>query len=182
MPIALLLFIVMPILEIAILLRVGSAIGWVTTLLIVIVTAVLGSAMLRHQGVTTLNRARERMHSGQMPAQELLEGVMILIGGVLLLTPGFVTDAFGFACLVPVTRKWLAGHLASRAVGGISVVAGGSSTFKQHPGEQSSEPEPGNRPNSAHKSPHRAADQSGRPVRNHRGSVIDGDFQRLDDE
>jgi UPF0716 protein FxsA len=127
MPWFLLLFIVMPIVEIAILLRVGDALGWLPTLAIVVITAVLGTSMLRQQGMATLARARERMGAGQMPAQQLLEGVLLLIGGVLLLTPGFVTDAFGFACLIPLSRRWLAAQLVARSkmfAGGV-IVGGG---------------------------------------------------------
>lgn len=127
MPYALLLFVAMPIIEIAVLLRVGSALGWLPTLAIVIITAVLGTAMLRQQGLATLNTARQRLDAGEMPAQQLLEGMMLLIGGVLLLTPGFVTDAFGFACLLPWTRRWLAARIAARttvSMGGIGGMAG----------------------------------------------------------
>lgn len=115
MPFVLILFVAMPIIEIAVLLRVGDSLGWLLTLAVVIFTAVLGAAMLRQQGLATLNKARLRMSSGEMPAEQLLEGVLLMIGGVLLLTPGFVTDAFGFACLVPWTRQWLAGRIAARA-------------------------------------------------------------------
>ena len=128
MPFALILFIAMPIIEIAVLLRVGDSLGWLLTLGIVVFTAVLGTAMLRQQGLATLNKARHRMSSGEMPAEQLLEGILLMIGGVLLLTPGFVTDAFGFACLVPWTRQWLARRIAARSVvgfGGINGMAGG---------------------------------------------------------
>lgn len=178
MPVALILFIAMPILEIALLLRVGSAIGWVTTLLIVVLTAFLGSAMLRHQGLATLNKARARMDSGEMPAQQLLEGVMIMIGGVLLLTPGFVTDAFGFACLIPFTRQWLAAKIASRAITGFAVGGVGPSVA-------------GTRgPNAANSSTSSAsggfgqttASESRQRGRSSDGDIIDGDFRRLDEE
>lgn len=168
MPVALILFIVMPIVEIALLLRVGSAIGWVPTLLIVIVTAVLGSAMLRQQGLATLNKARSRMDSGEMPAQQLLEGMMIMIGGVLLLTPGFVTDAFGFACLVPFTRQWLAARIASRAMMHVSVAGQGV------PGQ--GRPEPGRPVQGREESIGRASKSA------KQGDIIDGDFQRVDDD
>ncbi len=120
MPFLLIIFIAMPIVEIAVILRVGSALGWLPTLGIVILTAVLGTIMLRQQGLATLNKARSRLGSGEMPAQQLLEGVLLMVGGVLLLTPGFVTDAFGFACLIPWSRQWLAGKIAARAIiGGV---------------------------------------------------------------
>ena len=120
MPFALILFIAMPIIEIAVLLRVGAALGWFPTLGIVVLTAVVGTAMLRQQGLATLNKARQRMGAGEMPAQQMLEGVLLMVGGVLLLTPGFVTDAFGFACLLPWSRQWLAKKIASRSVVGVA--------------------------------------------------------------
>ena len=94
MPYLFLLFIVMPIAEIAVLIQVGGAIGGWTTIGIVILTAVIGTAMLRQQGLATLNKAQMRAQQGEMPAQQLLEGLLLLIGGVLLLTPGFITDFF----------------------------------------------------------------------------------------
>jgi len=109
--------------------------GWLPTLGIVILTAVLGTIMLRQQGLATLNRARERLGSGEMPAQQLLEGMLLMVGGVLLLTPGFVTDAFGFACLIPWSRQWLASKIAARAViGGVGFggVAGGAAAQSPH--------------------------------------------------
>jgi len=121
----LLLFILMPILEIAVLLKVGGLIGVLPTLAIVVLTAVIGTRMLRQQGTATLERARARFGSGEMPATEMLEGVLLLVGGVMLLTPGFVTDACGFACLIPASRRWLAERLSARAVG---VVVGGTRT------------------------------------------------------
>lgn len=127
MPYVLLLFVAMPIIEIAVLLRIGSALGWLPTLTIVILTAILGTAMLRQQGLATIASARQRLDAGEMPAQQLLEGMLLLIGGVLLLTPGFVTDAFGFACLVPWTRRWLSARIAARSTisfGGVAGAAG----------------------------------------------------------
>ena len=95
MPIILVLFIAMPIIEIAVLIKVGGAIGLLPTLAIIIVTALVGTFLLRQQGLSTLNRARNRLASGQLPAEQMMEGMLLVVGGVLLLTPGFVTDAFG---------------------------------------------------------------------------------------
>lgn len=119
MPYLFLLFILMPIVEIAVLIQVGGSIGLFPTLLIIIGTAILGTYLLRQQGLATLTKAQQRMSSGQLPAEQIMEGVMLLIGGVLLLTPGFVTDAFGFCCLFPVTRQWMARRMASRSVIGV---------------------------------------------------------------
>lgn len=189
MPIALFLFIAMPILEIALLLRVGSAIGWVTTLLIVIVTAVLGSAMLRQQGLATLNKARLRMDSGEMPAQQLLEGIMIMIGGVLLLTPGFVTDAFGFACLIPFSRQWLASRIASRAIVNLSGGAGRGVPGQGHGNARGTGQGPfgSQRDTFSADSSAPAQHSAGAPPasgskRSNQGDIIDGDFQLLDDD
>jgi len=136
MPFLLILFIAMPIIEIAVLLKVGSALGIITTLAIVILTAILGTFMLRQQGLATMNRARQRLGSGEMPAEQLFEGIVLMIGGVLLLTPGFVTDAFGFACLFPVSRKWLAGKIAARSLRFVSVggMSGASGAANPTPG------------------------------------------------
>ncbi|MBX2838952.1 MAG: FxsA family protein, partial [Gammaproteobacteria bacterium] len=87
MPYLFLLFILMPIIEIAVLIQVGRSIGVLLTIAIVIATAILGTAMLRHQGMATLRKAQTRMQSGEMPAQQLLEGLLLVVGGVLLLTP-----------------------------------------------------------------------------------------------
>jgi UPF0716 protein FxsA len=184
MPLALILFIGMPILEIALLLRVGSAIGWIATLLVVIFTAVLGSAMLRQQGLATLNRARTRMDSGEMPAQQLLEGVMIMIGGVLLLTPGFVTDAFGFACLVPFTRQWLAARIASRALVGFSGAAHPDAAGSARGGPTAGARAHSDRANSGSAGPGftRVYPTDRSAAADSRGDIIDGEYRRLDDD
>lgn len=168
MPYALFLFIAMPIIEIALLLRVGDAVGWLPTLLIVIVTAIVGSGMLRQQGLATLNTARQRLDSGEVPAQQLLEGMLIMIGGVLLLTPGFVTDAFGFLCLIPSTRQWLARRLSARVIGGVSTSGGGFSVGGAgHAGVDQHSASRGH---------------SGKAKSGVSGDIIDGDFKRIDDD
>lgn len=103
-----LLFIIIPIAEMWILIEVGQWLGALPTILLVMLTAMLGISLLRMQGVSTLTRAQQRMQQGEMPAQEMLEGIALAVGGALLLTPGFMTDAFGFACLIPASRKKLA--------------------------------------------------------------------------
>ncbi len=103
----LLLFIIVPILEIYLLITVGSVIGGFTTILLVIFTAIFGTYLLRIQGVATLKKAQTSLNQGQAPAEALLEGVLLLISGVLLLTPGFATDAVGFTCLIPPIRRKL---------------------------------------------------------------------------
>ena len=102
-----LLFISIPLLEIYLLIKVGGIIGAMPTVLLVIVTAVVGAWLLRLQGFATLQRVRQTLESGGLPALELLEGVILLFAGALLLTPGFFTDAVGFLCLIPELRRQL---------------------------------------------------------------------------
>jgi len=182
MPYLFILFVVMPIVEIGVLIKVGGAIGGWTTIGIVILTAVIGTAMLRQQGVATLNKAQQRMHNGEMPAQQLLEGLLLLIGGVLLLTPGFITDFFGFCTLIPISRRFLGAKLSAGALSNMNIFVGGSkvqgdeginSRAHQHrdgvPGGQNGANTGVQPPNRRH--------------RNGAGNdpdVIEGDFDRLD--
>jgi UPF0716 protein FxsA len=101
------IFIIIPLIELAVILKVNSFIGIGWTLGLIIITAFVGVKLLRQQGIGTLLRANQKMQQGQMPAQELAEGFLLALAGALLLTPGFVTDAVGFTLLVPATRKAL---------------------------------------------------------------------------
>ncbi len=109
------LFLAVPLLEIYLLIKVGTLIGAFPTVFMVVFTAVLGAWLLRIQGFATLNRVRRTMAQGDIPAIEMLEGAVLLVSGALLLTPGFFTDAIGFFCLVPTFRRamirWALGHL-----------------------------------------------------------------------
>ncbi len=130
----LVLFIIVPIVEIYFLIKVGSIIGVIPTILIVIATAVLGTAMLRQQGLATLQRYQQSVASGRLPAQEMIEGLALVFGGALLLTPGFVTDAIGFLCLIPVTRQAVIRWLLKRVrIGGFSVMSGRGSDWGREP-------------------------------------------------
>ena len=102
-----LLFILVPLVEIYFLIQVGGLIGAIPTIALVVFTALLGAMLLRLQGLTTLQRTRLAMAQGQLPAMEMMEGMMLLFSGALLLTPGFFTDAVGFALLVPPVRQAL---------------------------------------------------------------------------
>ena len=124
MGIFLFLFIVMPIVEMTILIKVGTMIGALNTVGLVLLTAIIGAALLRQQGLATLLKANQRLNSGELPAKEVAEGLILAVGGALLLTPGFVTDTIGFLCLIPGTRHWLAAQALKRMV-----VAGQSGSF-----------------------------------------------------
>jgi len=108
------LFIVIPIIEIYLFMVVGSLIGIFPTILLVILTAILGSILLQQQGIATLHRVHHALQQGQLPTEALLEGVVIIIGGALLLTPGFFTDFLGLLCLTPVSRQYFIAWLARR--------------------------------------------------------------------
>ena len=100
-------FIVLPILEMYVLIKVGGNLGALNTVLLVLLTALIGVALLRVQGFRTLINARNKLGMAQLPAEEMITGIFLAIGGALLLTPGFITDIFGFLCLVPLTRRIL---------------------------------------------------------------------------
>lgn len=121
-PIFAVLFLVVPILEITLLIQVGSVIGALWTVFLVVFTAVLGAYLLRQQGLSTLTRFQNSMSQGKMPANEMLEGLVLVVGGALLMTPGFFTDAIGFACLFPLTRmgivKYMVKHSTMKVMGG----------------------------------------------------------------
>ena len=113
MPLFLLLLIV-PLIEIFLFIKVGGAIGVWWTIGIVILTAIIGTVMLRRQGLAALRSVQARLAAGENPGRLLADGAMILVAGVLLLTPGFLTDTLGFLLLVPAVRSWLWRRLASR--------------------------------------------------------------------
>lgn len=106
-PVMIILFLGVPLVEIYLLIEVGQVIGALSTVALCVLTAVIGGILLRFQGLSTLRRAQESVARGEPPALELLEGVALGIGGALLLTPGFATDAVGFLCLIPWTRRGL---------------------------------------------------------------------------
>jgi UPF0716 protein FxsA len=162
-----LLFIVVPIVEMWVLIEVGSAIGALSTIALVFLTAAVGLALLRQQGINTLLKVNARMERGELPAGEILEGVMLAVGGALLLTPGFITDVIGFCCLLPFTRKSLVAILLRQGV----VMAGYGRTSQS------------NFQDSANIGGHGQADwkSSGSEGSNNGGNnVIDGDFRRED--
>lgn len=116
MPFSILPFLLLaiPIVEIGVFIAVGDRIGIFYTLGMILLTALLGSILLRIKGFRVLARIRQQMSAGQMPAKELTDGVMILIAGVLLLTPGFLTDAIGFLLFLTPVRAAIRAFLVSR--------------------------------------------------------------------
>ncbi|MCZ6569932.1 MAG: FxsA family protein, partial [Deltaproteobacteria bacterium] len=96
----LLLFIVLPAVELGLLIEISQRIGTLETLALIVVTGIVGASMARSQGLSLLSRVREQISAGEMPTDSLLDGLMILIASALLVTPGVFTDAFGFLCLI----------------------------------------------------------------------------------
>lgn len=154
-----LLFVIVPVIEIAVLIKVGSTIGIFWTLLLILSTAVIGVNILRQQGMEVLMRASQKLNEGAIPAQELAEGFLLALAGALLLTPGFVTDACGFALLVPVVRQTLVGSVVRLLK--TKVVAGaGTDPFASRDVF--------------------GADRRDQSVSSRRPDVIDGEFRRED--
>mgnify|MGYP001812549053 FL=1 len=150
------LFIVVPLVELYLIIEIGSMIGALWTVLLVVLTAVIGVSLLRIQGLSTLNRARNSMAMGTMPAMEMMEGMALAVGGALLITPGFITDTLGFLCLIPATRRAMIRYLMAR-----SVMIGStynSQNYRHHPHQGG---------------PSQGGSRSG-------GRTIEGEFQRKD--
>lgn len=118
MPLLLLFLIGVPIIEIALFIEIGGYIGLWPTLITIFVTALIGAALVRAQGLATLAKAQREVDAGRPPVRELFDGVCILIAGALLLTPGFLTDALGLGLLVPAFRavlgRWLVNLIRTR--------------------------------------------------------------------
>ena len=113
-PVFALIFLLVPLLEIYILIQVGQVIGALWTVFFVVLTAVIGVQLLKSQGLSTLSRAQHKMNEGELPAQELMEGIALIVAGAFLLTPGFFTDTAGFLLLFPPTRVLLINAMAAR--------------------------------------------------------------------
>jgi len=108
------IFVVVTLAEIYVLVSVGQAIGGLSTVLLVVITAFIGSSLLRQQGWSTLAKAQQSMSDGRTPAMEMMEGVVILVSGILLLTPGFLTDALGLLGLMPWSRSYFINHFLEK--------------------------------------------------------------------
>jgi len=123
------LFVMVPIAEISLLIRVGGAIGPLNTIAFVIFTAVLGAYLVRQQGFATLAKLQEETNAGRMPAMQIAEGVALLFAGAVLLTPGFITDALGFSLLIPPVRQAIIAWAIKHVVKGSGTFTFTSSTY-----------------------------------------------------
>lgn len=150
------IFVVVPILEISLLIQVGNVLGGLNTIALVILTALLGASLVRSQGLRTLMSLQQRISAGEQPAQEIIEGVMLAIAGVLLVTPGFVTDTLGLVFLTPWSRRWLAQQGVNKiklGTSGAPFAQRGQSFHHDDKGERHSQ-----------------------------GETLEGEFQRKDDD
>ena len=112
-----LIFIVLPVAEIYVIIKVGEAIGVLPTIAILVLDALLGSALLRHQGRAAWRRFNEALAAGRIPAREVFDGAMVILGGAFLITPGFITDVIGLLLLIPASRAMFRGIVSKVAVG-----------------------------------------------------------------
>ena len=110
----LLLFTIVPLVELALLLKIGELAGWQFALLLVVVTGVVGAWLARQEGLRCLRRIQQQMAAGQLPGDPLMDGLMVLLAGVLLVTPGVLTDLLGFALLLTIFRRIVKRYLKSR--------------------------------------------------------------------
>ena len=108
------IFVIVTLAEIYVLVTVGQAIGGLSTVLLVIITAFIGSRLLKQQGWSTMAKAQQSIAEGRTPAVEMFEGVVILVSGVLLLTPGFITDILGLLGLMPWSRSYFINHFLEK--------------------------------------------------------------------
>lgn len=136
-------FLIVPLVEMLLLFEVSGQIGGLTTVALVVLTAVIGIQILKQQGLSTLLRAQDRLQSGELPAQEIVEGMMLAAAGALLLTPGFITDGIGFILLSGPLRR----PLARRAIatGMVSAMGASQSGFEASwPSDRPESPPHGN--------------------------------------
>ncbi|NOR80347.1 MAG: exlusion protein FxsA [Methyloprofundus sp.] len=109
-----LVFLIVPFIEIYLLLQIGGIVGVFPTIILVVLTAIIGAGLLRQQGIATWQRFQDNLQKGEIPAYEMVEGPILLVGGALLLTPGFFTDVIGFACLIPPVRQKIAQYIIEK--------------------------------------------------------------------
>ena len=149
-PLLVLLFIALPIAELYVIIQIGSAIGVVPTLALLIADSLLGAALARSQSRAAWERFNAALAAGRVPGREVFDGAMIILGGALLLTPGFITDIFGLILLIPPTRALIRGLLGRTVkrrggvawrVSGFGGGAGPGPAPSGRPGWPPSEPE-----------------------------------------
>ncbi len=161
------LFIVVPIIEIMVLMNVGAWLGAWPTIAIVIITAWLGAKNVKQQGVATLNSVQTKMAQGEMPSDEIVAGLLLLVAGVLLVTPGFVTDFFGLSLLIPNVRNMLI-----KSVQAHLVMNKGSAGFTYQSSVHTEQS------NSFSPDPFQQSNPIEKPIEHHQGETLEGEYER----
>ena len=128
----LVLFVSVPLIEIAILVKLGESLGFWTTMGIVLITGVVGATLAKMEGLRVYNKIQRELQAGQMPSEGLIDGLMILVAGVVLMTPGFFTDAFGLLLLIPWSRAAIKNWLRKKFEGRIQSGGGDSNIHFYH--------------------------------------------------
>ena len=123
-------FSILPSLELWLLFQGKAQIGLMETIWLVLLTGIVGASMAKRQGFLVIQELQQQTNSGQMPGQTVVEGLLVLIGGVLLITPGIMTDAFGFSLIIPFTRKLWAPFIAKSFKG---IMKNGTFTMRSGP-------------------------------------------------
>jgi len=167
-----LFFVIVPIIEISVLMHVGEWLGAWPTIAIVIFTAWLGAKNVRQQGIATLNSVQTKMAQGEMPSDEIVAGVMLLVAGVLLVTPGFVTDIFGLSLLVPAVRQALIKSVQSHLV----VKQMPNSPFGFQSTEEQVVNDSSDNEYTSEEKPFQSTNKSASHL--HQGSTLEGEFER----
>lgn len=161
------LFIVVPIIEIMVLMNVGAWLGAWPTIAIVIITAWLGAKNVKQQGVATLNSVQTKMAQGEMPSDEIVAGLLLLVAGVLLVTPGFVTDIFGLSLLIPAVRNTLIKSVQSHLV--MNKNAAGF-TYQSSVHTKQNDP--------FAQDPFQQSNASEKSIEHHQGETLEGEYER----
>lgn len=136
-PILFVLFIIVPIIELAIIIQVGQVVGVGWTLVALIAMSLIGAALVKAEGLRAWRRVREALAEARMPAEEVVDGALVLLGGALMLTPGFLTDGLGLLLVVPMTR----GVLNRTIRGRVRSTFGLSARRTRGPGPSGSSPD-----------------------------------------
>ena len=143
MLIAVLLFIILPIVEIFVIVKVAGEIGGWNTLALLVATSIIGAFLVRHEGFIVWRRIQEQLNRGNMPGRELVDGALVLAGGIMMMVPGFITDAVGLLLLFPPTRAVARGVLLRRFRNRVDVYVPGGTDRWRGRGPGPSGPPPG---------------------------------------
>jgi UPF0716 protein FxsA len=162
-----LIFVAVPLIELALLIKIGTEIGFWPTIALVVLTAIVGATVLRQQSLKAMMRLTEALERGEAPVDAVVDGAFLIISGAFLLTPGILTDTVGFALLIPAVRRWLAAWGLKKLLktGNIHVKTYGGRTGHN---PRSAAP-PDDRPGAQ---PYKGADD---------GPIIEGEYERLDE-